>query len=87
MAELDPTSLSIGELNGTLKGIKTEISLLRTDVKEKLEEHDKHIVALLADKHESRGKAIAYGSLSGFGVFLATKLIEHFPSVIKSIIG
>ena len=89
MAELDHLELgkTLGRVEQKVDSLIISFSDYQTKVDKDILAHDKHIETLLADKHESRGKVIAYGSLSGFGVYVAGKAIEHFPAIVKSIIG
>ena len=59
----------------------------KKDIAQEISAHDVHIQSLLPARAESRGKAIAYGSISGFAVLAIGKIIDHFPAIVKSIIG
>jgi len=89
MAELDHLELgkTLGRVEQKVDALIVSFSDYKTKVDKDIAAHDAHIVTLIAEKNVNKGKAIAYGSLSGFGVYIAGKAMEHFPSIIKSIIG
>ena len=89
MAELDHLELgkTLGRVEQKVDALIISFSDYKTKVDKDIAEHDAHIVTLIAEKNVNKGKAIAYGSLSGFGVYIAGKAIEHFPALVKSIIG
>lgn len=87
MSQLDELELgkTLGRVEQKVDSVIVSLAAYKADFDKEIAQHDEHIQGLLADASERRGKAIAYGSISGFAAFLLSKLVEHGSTVIKAI--
>ena len=74
MGQLDELELgkSIGRIESKVDSIRSQ-----------LDSHDMHLDNIKNELAEKRGAAMVWGSVSGFGVVLVSKLIEHLPGLIR----
>lgn len=89
MGQLDELELgkTLGRVEQKVDSLIISFADYRTKVDVDIATAEKHIENLLAEQNERRGKAIAYGSLSGFAAFVISKIIEHAPSLFKGLLG
>ena len=76
---------TLGRVEQKVDSVIVTLSAYKSDIDKEIAAHDTHIQGLLADASERRGRAIAYGSLSGFAAFLLSKAIEHGSAVLKAL--
>jgi len=87
MGQLDELELgkTLGRVEQKVDSVIVSLAAYKDDIDKEIRAHDMHIQGLLNEASERKGKAIAYGSISGFAAFLLAKAIEHGGSVLKAL--
>ena len=89
MGQLDELELgkSIGRIEQKVDSLIVRFDFHQNDTRRDIDLHDKHIQTLLADQSERKGANHVWYLVYSFCAIGFWKLVEHVPSIIKSIIG
>jgi len=89
MSELDQLELgkAIGRVDGKMDMVLDKIDGLERTFTKKIEKHDEHLTAIQKHIDQQNGANHILLAVYSFCMIGFWKLIEHFPAIVKSIIG